>query len=297
LYDITPGNGFLSCFDRFPTRNWSFLFLGFRPGFLRGFLLRRSRPVVEVVGDVMAIIAFREFCHQRRGMRDAVAALAFGDHLVFSGMAEYAGEALVLGLARAQEGKGLLVACRTVLVGDIRTVGNDFRLVGLVAFLAIHLDHFGGVGFMALHALRYYPVHSMAGRAEEIRVLAPVFLELRDLLVVAGEAGVGDFIAERDIQGLMWVFVAIQATFQFKMGFPRMALTAFGDVVLRCRAVAGVAVEAGDRLVFRAGGGYVRRRSRMTLDAVVDCQNRFPRRLGFRPAGKSQEERDRQDNG
>jgi len=203
----------------------------------------------------------------------------------------------MLCLARGQLGKRLLVAGRTVLVGDVRTVGYDFRLVGLVAFLAIRLDQFGCVGVMALHARRDHPVHGVAGRAEKIRVLALVFPELRDLLVVAGETGVGDFIAEGDIQGLMRVLVAIQTAFQFKVGFPRMALAALGDVVLRGRAVAGVAVEAGDGLVFRAGGGYIRRRSGMTLDAVVDCQNRFPGCLGFRSTGNPQYERDRQDNG
>jgi len=54
---------------------------------------------------------------------------------------------------------------------------------------------------MALHARRYYPVHGVAGRAEKFRVLALEFPELRDLLVVAGETRVGNFIAERDLQG------------------------------------------------------------------------------------------------
>lgn len=119
-----------------------FLLLIFRR-FLRNFFLCRSRPVVEIMGDVMAIRAFREFRHECCGMRDFVAALASRDKLVFAGVAVCAGQFLVLGIARAQQIQGFLVACRAILAGNIRAVSHDSRFVSLVAFFAVRLGHLG----------------------------------------------------------------------------------------------------------------------------------------------------------
>lgn len=43
----------------------------------------RGGPVVQVVGDVMAVAAFGELGHHWRWVRHAVAALACRNHLVF----------------------------------------------------------------------------------------------------------------------------------------------------------------------------------------------------------------------
>ena len=93
------------------------------------------------MGDIMAIIAFREFYHETCGMRDFMAALAFRDHFVLTGMAECAGKVLMLAIARAQHVQCLLVARPAILVGDIRAVSYDRRLVGRVAFFAVRLSH------------------------------------------------------------------------------------------------------------------------------------------------------------
>jgi len=88
-----------------------------------------------------------------------MAALASGNRLVFPGMAGYARQASMFGLARAQQGCGLLMAWRALLVGGVLIVGHDFRHMGLVAFPAIRLGHVGAVRLVALHTERHYPMH------------------------------------------------------------------------------------------------------------------------------------------
>lgn len=144
---LWAAEGFFSLIDHryqlvISSRKQLFLFLLSLRSLLRSLFLSR-RPVVEVMGEVMAIMAFREFRHHRRGMRDFVAAPAIRDHLVLSGMAECAGQFLMLVIARAQQVQYFFVACPAILVGDIRAVSHDRRLVGLVAFFAVRLRHLG----------------------------------------------------------------------------------------------------------------------------------------------------------
>ena len=123
------------------------------------------------------------------------------------------------------------------------------------------------------------------------------FPELRNLLGMAGETRVGDIITEGDLQWGMRVFVAVHTPFQFKVRFPRVTLIAFGDVVLRCGAVTGVAVETGNRLVSGAGSGNIRRRGGMAFTAVIQRQSRFYRCFCPRPGRESQDKRNCQNHG
>ena len=119
-------------------------------------------PVVDVMSDVVAIVTSRESCHKHRGMRNAVAALAGRDSLVLPGMAGYARQALMPGLARAEQVDGLLMAGRALPVGGVLHEGHHFRHVGLVAFLAIRFGHVDPVRLVALHTERHYPMHLVA---------------------------------------------------------------------------------------------------------------------------------------
>ncbi len=56
----------------------------------------RGLPVVEVMGDAMALAAFRELRHNALGMLFTVAILAFRHGFVFVLMAECAGKRSVL---------------------------------------------------------------------------------------------------------------------------------------------------------------------------------------------------------
>jgi len=62
-------------------------------------------------------------------------------------------------------------------------------------------------------------------------VLALVRLQFLVLLGVAGEAGLGDVLAERDLEGSVRVGVARKAPFQLEVGFAFVAVAALGNVV------------------------------------------------------------------
>ena len=91
-------------------------------------------------------------------MRDFVAALAIRDQLVLPDVAECAGQFLMLGIARAEHVQCLLMTCPAILAGDIRTVSDNGRFVGLVAFFAVRLGHIARMRFVALRALWNYTV-------------------------------------------------------------------------------------------------------------------------------------------
>jgi len=62
----------------------------------------RFGPVVQVVRDLVAFAALREFRHNTGGMRRAVAILTERNHLVLFLVAECAREGAVLDLARCE---------------------------------------------------------------------------------------------------------------------------------------------------------------------------------------------------
>ena len=60
-----------------------------------------------------------------------------------------------------------------------------------------------------------------------------------------------------------------ETAFEFEVGLSHMAVVALGYGFLYCRGMAVVTASAPYGLVFPAGGCYVGRRSRMTLNTVV----------------------------
>ena len=78
-----------------PLSNDSLLLFLFLWCFFRCFLLR-YRPVIQGMGDVVALTAFLELDHNAGRMRRTMAVLAIGYHLVLLLVAEGAREGLVL---------------------------------------------------------------------------------------------------------------------------------------------------------------------------------------------------------
>ena len=118
-------------------------------------------------------------------------------------------------------------------------------------------------------------------------MLAFVFPELLDLLGMAGQAWIGHIVAEGYLERCVWVLVATEATFQFIVGFPCVALAALGDVLLGRGPMGRVAVEAGDRIVACACGRYFRGWRCMALGAIIERQARFCRRRSERYSRKA----------
>ena len=80
----------------------------------------------------------------------------------------------------------------------------------------------------------------------------------------------------------MRVLVTGEAAFEFEVGLPHMAVVALWYGFLYCRRMTVVTAYAPYGLVFPSGGCYVGRRSGMTLNTVIICQDRFS--LGRRSA-------------
>lgn len=101
-------------------------------------------------------------------------------------------------------------------------------------------------------------------------MLARELLELRDLLLVAGQAGCGLLLVEGDRLGGVRVPVAGEAIGKLIVLAALVTIAAEGDVGLGGRPVPGVAVLAADlALVLAAALLDVTRLLLVTLDAVL----------------------------
>ena len=202
-------------------------------------------------------------------MRCAVAALALRDHLVFCLVTGGTGQFRVLELAGAQQGVSCFVAAGAVLGWCLVTVGDVLRHVGLVTLLAVGGGLLGKVRLVALGAVRDLAVDIVAGAAVQRSVLALVVAQLDDLAGVAGYAGVGDVIAELDVQRCMRIRVTTQAAGQLEVRLAVMALAAERDDLAVRGRMAVVAVLAADLgLVFVACRSDICRSLAVTFDAV-----------------------------
>ena len=100
-------------------------------------------------------------------------------------------------------------------------------------------------------------------------MLARIRFQLLDLLCVAGEARIGDLVAEVDLQRPVRVLMAAVAVGELIVGSAGVAHAACRDVVLRGRTMAGVAVGAGHVLMFCTGSGDVGGGAGMAFCAVL----------------------------
>jgi len=140
-----------------------------------------------------------------------VTGLALGYHLVFGLVAGHAAQFLVLEFAGRQQVISLLVTGGAVLGWCFLVISDVLRHVCLVTLLAVGGGLLGEVSFMALGAFRNPAVNIVACAAEERRMFALVLAQLDDLAGMAGQAGVGDIIAEFDVTRCVGVRVAAEA--------------------------------------------------------------------------------------
>ena len=114
------------------------------------------------MGDSVAVTTFRELGHDTCCVWNTVAVLALRNHLVLLLVTGYAEERLVLSLAGCKHSKCLTVACTALLGWCVSSVDNIFRLVSLVAALAVSRTLISGVSLVALGALRNLAMNVVA---------------------------------------------------------------------------------------------------------------------------------------
>lgn len=123
------------------------------------------------------------------------------------------------------------MACAATLRRYIVRIRDDLRHVGLVACLAVCVNHCCRMRLVALQALWNLAVHTVAGGASQGRMFALVFLQLRILLRVAAQARFRQVRRESDLKRGMRVLVTTQTTLYFEVGLAHVALTALRDIV------------------------------------------------------------------
>jgi len=123
---------------------------------------RSGFPVVQVMGNAVAVAAFRELGHDAGCVRYTVAVLTLRHHLVFFLVTGYAEEGLMFCLAGNKHVESLGVTGSALLGWCIGAVDNSFRHVSLVALLAVAGTLIGRVSLVALGALWNFAVNIVA---------------------------------------------------------------------------------------------------------------------------------------
>jgi len=130
-------------------------------------------PIVQVVGNVVALAAGRELLVHPLVVRHAMAVGALHHRLVLVSMAGYASELAVLGFTGRQLGHDVVVTGSAHGRGGVWPVFELQGLVGLMAELAIGLSHRRGVRLVAVDTGRDIAVLvGMTEVAGDGRVLA-----------------------------------------------------------------------------------------------------------------------------
>ncbi len=190
----------------------------------------------------MAIAAFREFAHDAGGMRNTVAILTFRDHLVFFLVTGYAEQCLMLCFAGDKHVERFCVTGGALFGRCVSCVGNSFRHMSFVAFLAIARALIGSMSLVALGTLRDFAMNVVAERTVKFAVLARTSLELGNLRGVTGQTRISHVTTKDDLFWLVRIPVALEAATKFEVRFTFMALTAERDDLLVCRRVTVVTV-------------------------------------------------------
>ncbi len=114
------------------------------------------------MSDAVAVCAFRELGHDTGCVRNAVAILALRHHLVLLLVAGYAEKCFMFGLACNEQVECFRVAGRTLLGRCVSGVHNSFRLVRLMALLAVARALISRVSLVTLGALRNLAMYIVA---------------------------------------------------------------------------------------------------------------------------------------
>lgn len=230
---------------------------------------RSSVPVVQVMSYAVAVAAFRELTHNPCSVRYTVAILTLRHHLVFFLVTGYAEKRFVLGFAGNEQAECFTVTGSALLGRCVGCIGDSFRHMGFVTFLAVSGYLLSRVWLVALGALGNFPMDVVAEGTGEFGVFARICLELGNLRGVAGKARIGNIATEDYLFGLVRVFVTIGTVADFVVGLVFVALTAKRDDLPVCRRVTIVAILTGYlSLVGTAFGCDVSRSLYMAFGAV-----------------------------
>lgn len=265
------------------------LLFGSRFGFLLalGLLFLLRRPVIQVVGDIVAISAFGELLMHGFGVRQTMTVGTFGDHLVLVLVAGDAGDVPVLGRAGGQQVKGGLMTGSAKHRTGLRPIGQQGRLMGLMAGFAIGLSHLGGMRLVALYAVGNHAVGiSVAEITGDLGMFARLGCHGLARSLVTGETRGLEIAAQHNVHRLMRV-VAGPAAFQFVVLRTGMTHAALWDVVSHGRAVPLVARLAIDLGFMRRPPGFnLGGLLLVAFSTVTDRQNRFARTGTLRKDGR-----------
>jgi hypothetical protein len=225
-------------------------------------------PVIEIMGYLMAVSAFRELRLDSCRVHISMTILAFRHCFMLVLMAVSAAKRVVTRLRRAQVFIRLLMAGGAVVGCDIGLVGHILRHMRSVAFVAVSRLDLGRMRFVALRACRFFAMHIVARAAALRRVFALILAQLLDLAGMTGNARVRQIRPERDVQGCVGVLMAFQAALYFEMRLALVTVIAFGDIIFRFRTVPGMAIPAADCLMASSACIYLCRLSAVTFNAV-----------------------------
>ncbi len=125
-------------------------------------------------------------------------------------------------------------------------VGHILRHVNGMAFAAVSGFYIRRMRLVALKALRFLAVNVVARGAPERRMLALVLAQLLDLFGVARQAGFRQIRSESDLERRVRISMTGETALCFEMRLALVTHVALRDIVLRCGAMSGVAVLAGN---------------------------------------------------
>ncbi len=124
------------------------------------------------------------------------------------------------------------MTCSATLRRNIVSVSDVLWHMGLVASLAVGIDHSARMRFMALQAFRNLAVHAVTGGAAQGRMFTLMLPQLSNLLGVAAQTRLGYVRCKGDLKRSVRVLVTAQTTLYFEVRLSHVALAALRDIVL-----------------------------------------------------------------
>ncbi len=199
-----------------------------------------------------------------------MAPLAGRDHLVSVFVTVNTVDALMLGIGLAVQLEGLLVACRTHLVGGIGRVRDSRRHMGLVTTLAVDCGHFRAMRFVTLGTEGNPAMYIVTETAGQSGVFALDLFQFDDLRSMAGETLIGDVVGQFDNFRSMRIVVAAQAAGKIVVRFAAVTLAAGRDDFFNRRRMTDMAILTTDPGFVGAAIGVNSFRCRgVTFDALL----------------------------
>ena len=188
---------------------------------------QRTRfPMIQFVGNTMAVTTLGKTCHHAGRMWYPVTALAGWYRLVLVLIAGHTEYVLMFCITAGKHLERTLMTGRTHFIGSIGRHENRCRHMGLMAFFTLGRDHIGAVRLVALCTKRNLTVNIVAETACQAAMLALDLLQLDNLLGMACQALLGDVICQLDYFWSMRIVMAAHTAGQVVVRLSGMALAA-----------------------------------------------------------------------